>query len=70
MVVLERGYETIDEGGKRWLDLLRLGREYAKTVIREVQGKEIADRHFLWPIPTAEIDLNDAIDEGEQNPGY
>ncbi|EPR67042.1 hypothetical protein [Cyclobacterium qasimii] len=29
----------------------------------EVHRKEIAEKHFLWPIPTAEIDLNDAIDE-------
>ncbi len=70
LIVLERGYETVYDGGKRWLDLLRLGREYTRKVIKEVQGKEIADKHFLWPIPTSEIDLNDAIDESEQNPGY
>lgn len=70
VVILERGYETIYEGGKRWLDLLRLGRDYAKNTIMEVHGKEIAERHFLWPIPTSEIDLNDAINESEQNPGY
>ena len=67
---MERGYETIYEGGKRWLDLLRLGRDYTKNTIKKVHGKDIAEKHFLWPIPTSEIDLNDAIDESEQNPGY
>lgn len=70
IIVLERGYETIYEGGKRWLDLLRLGRDYIRNTIKEVHGKDIEERHFLWPIPTTEIDLNDAIDENEQNPGY
>lgn len=70
VVVMERGYETIYEGGKRWLDLLRLGRDYTKNTIKKVHGKDIAEKHFLWPIPTSEIDLNDAIDESEQNPGY
>lgn len=69
-VIMERAYESYYEGGKRWLDLLRLGRDYTRKVIREVHHKEIAERHFLWPLPSVEIDLNDAISETEQNPGY
>jgi hypothetical protein len=26
--------------------------------------------HYLWPIPQAEIDLNPALTEADQNPGY
>jgi starch-binding outer membrane protein, SusD/RagB family len=70
LVVMERGYETYYEGGKRWLDLLRLGKDYTKNIIMEVHGKAVADGHFLWPIPATEMDLNDAIDESDQNPGY
>ncbi|RIH65403.1 RagB/SusD family nutrient uptake outer membrane protein [Mariniphaga sediminis] len=70
VIVMERGYETYYEGGKRWLDLLRLGKDYAKNIILEVHGKTVADKHFLWPIPSTEIDLNDAIDDSDQNPGY
>lgn len=29
-----------------------------------------ASKHYLWPIPKAEIDLNDAISESDQNFGY
>jgi hypothetical protein len=27
-------------------------------------------KHYLWPIPQSEIDLNPAINETDQNPGY
>lgn len=70
LVIQERGYETYYEGGKRWLDLKRLGKKKAKEIIREVTGKEISEKHFLWPIPAIEFDLNDAMDDSEQNPGY
>lgn len=29
-----------------------------------------ADKHYLWPIPQHEIDLNTALTEADQNPGY
>lgn len=70
LVLMERGYETYYEGGKRWLDLKRLGKEKARAIIQEVHGKQIAEKHFLWPFPAAEFDLNDAMDDSEQNLGY
>lgn len=70
LILMERGYETYYEGGKRWLDLKRLGTEKARQVIKEATGKDISDRHFLWPFPTSEFDLNEAMDDSEQNPGY
>jgi hypothetical protein len=33
-------------------------------------GKNFAEKHFLWPFPSAELELNDAIGDNEQNPGY
>lgn len=70
IVLMERGYETYYEGGKRWRDLIRLGKEKTRAIIQEVHGKQIAERHFLWPFPSSELKLNDAIDDSEQNPGY
>jgi hypothetical protein len=55
---------------KRWLDIKRLGREKVRELVKKGQGKEVAERHFLWPIPKNEIDLNEAIDPSEQNLGY
>jgi len=63
----ERGYETVGEA-KRWLDLKRLGKETARRYVREHRGMEIAEKHFLWPIPVTETNYNDAITD--QNPGY
>jgi len=70
LVLLERGYETYLEGGKRWLDLKRLGREKTRKVIKEGTGRDIVDKHFLWPIPENEIALNEAVGPEDQNPGY
>ena len=70
LILMERGYENDFEGGKRWLDLKRLGKEKTKEVIKDITGKDIAERHFLWPYPSSELELNDAIDGAEQNPGY
>lgn len=68
MIVRERGYETIYEG-KRWNDLKRLG--IAKEVIKEVKGIDIAEKHYLWPIPIVETSYNAAVDPiKDQNPGY
>lgn len=68
LVIKERGYETQMEG-KRWLDLVRS--EKARGIIAAATGNEIADRHFLWPIPISEMNFNEALDPSvDQNPGY
>lgn len=68
-VIKERGYETFLEGGKRWLDLKRSGK--AQDVIKAATGLDIAEKHFLWPIPEIEMNSNSAIDpKTDQNPGY
>lgn len=68
MIVKERGYETVYEG-KRWNDLKRLG--FAKKIIKEIKGIDVADKHLLWPIPEVETNYNALIDaKNNQNPGY
>ena len=68
LVIKERGYETQAEG-KRWLDLKRTGK--VKEYIKAVKGKDVADKHLLWPIPISEMSSNKAIDPSkDQNPGY
>lgn len=68
LVIKERGYETFYEG-KRWLELVRLGK--AKEVIKTVKNIDIAEKTFLFPIPVTETNYNKAIDpSGDQNPGY
>ncbi|MCC5931515.1 MAG: RagB/SusD family nutrient uptake outer membrane protein [Cyclobacteriaceae bacterium] len=66
-VLQEKAYEFQFEG-KRWLDLKRTGR--AQEFIMRNKGINIADRHFLWPIPIEEINFNGAISAADQNPGY
>ncbi|SHG50455.1 Starch-binding associating with outer membrane [Fodinibius roseus] len=67
-VVKERGYEFQFEG-KRWFDLKRSGRVF--EVMEEYIGREVAEKHLLWPIPEEEFDLNEAMDPSTgQNPGY
>ncbi len=69
-VIQERGFETQCEA-KRWLDLKRLGTTELKAHIKAAFGKDIADKHLLWPIPNAEISFNRALDpKVDQNPGY
>lgn len=68
LVRQERGYETQSEG-KRWLDLKRTGN--ASQYILQARGKEIAEKHYLWPIPVSEMNYNGALDpNSDQNPGY
>lgn len=67
-VLQERAYEFQFEG-KRWLDLKRTGR--AQEMIMKNKGLEIAEAHYLWPIPLQETNFNGAIDPAtDQNPGY
>lgn len=69
-VVKERCYETQCEG-KRWFDLKRLGTVKLKEIIKASTGKDVADKHLLWPIPVAELTYNKKINPAtEQNPGY
>jgi hypothetical protein len=57
------------EGGKRWLDLKRTGE--VKQRIKAATGKDVADKHLLWPIPTSELNYNSLINPStDQNPGY
>lgn len=68
LVVQEKGYEFQFEG-KRWFDLVRSGR--AKKIMKNNIGRDVADKHLLWPIPQIEFDLNQGLDKSkDQNPGY
>lgn len=68
LVLQERAYEFIFEG-KRWYDLKRTGK--AAEVILAAKGATIAEKAYLWPIPTSELNYNQALDpEVDQNPGY
>ncbi len=68
LVIRERGYETQLEG-KRWFDLVRSGT--VKEVMLENIGRDVAEKHLLWPIPQIEFDLNHGLDKSkDQNPGY
>ncbi len=70
MVIKERCYEAACEG-KRWSDLKRLGATKLKQIIKANTGKDVADKHLLWPIPVAELSYNKKIDPAkDQNPGY
>jgi hypothetical protein len=70
LVIKERGYETACEG-KRWNDLKRLGKAKCREIIKAGVGKDIVDKHFLLPIPVAELTYNTKINPStDQNPGY
>ena len=68
LILQERAYEFQFEG-KRWLDLKRTGK--AAEVLLKNRGITIAEAHYLWPIPTSELERNPALDpRTDQNPGY
>lgn len=68
LVLQERAYEFIFEG-KRWYDLKRTGK--AEEVIKATKGVTIAEKAYLWPIPSSELNYNLALDyKIDQNPGY
>lgn len=68
VLIKERGWETMYEA-KRWLEFKRLG--IAKQAIKAAEGKDVADRFMLWPIPNSELNYNTALDATkDQNPGY
>ncbi len=68
-ILLERAKEFVMEG-KRWYDLLRTGKTL--EVIRASGDKKAAiqEKHLKWPIPSEEIDNNDAMTAADQNPGW
>lgn len=67
LVIRERGYEFQFEG-KRWFDLVRAGK--ANEVMQIAIDREVIEKHLLWPIPAIEFDLNEALEQSDQNPGY
>lgn len=67
LIIQERGYEFQFEG-KRWFDLVRSGRVYEN--MKKYLDREVAEKHLLWPIPSIEFDLNEAMGPDDQNPGY
>ncbi len=68
-ILLERAKEFVMEG-KRWYDLLRTGKTL--EVIRAAGPKKAAieEKHLKWPIPSEEIDNNEAMTQADQNPGW
>ncbi len=68
-VLLERAKEFIMEG-KRWYDLLRTGKTL-EVIRASGPGKAaIEEKHLKWPIPSEEIDNNEAMTQADQNPGW
>lgn len=67
LVLKERAYEFLCEN-KRWFDLVRT--KTVKQVIKAAKGLDVPDYFLLFPIPQQEIDNNDDIGPGDQNPGY
>lgn len=67
LVLKERAYEFLCEM-KRWFDLVRT--KTVKQVIKAAKGADVPDYFLLFPIPQQEIDNNDDIGPGDQNPGY
>lgn len=68
LLLNERMYEFFSEY-KRFYDLRRTGK--LKQRLKEIRGIDVADKHFLWPIPNVEYNYNKEIDPvKDQNPGY
>lgn len=67
---LERRLEFVFEY-QRWFDLIRerdaAGNGILETSMRKVGKNNVAPKHYLFPIPQQEIDLNPKL---EQNPGW
>jgi hypothetical protein len=57
----------------RWRRLEDFIREEAMPMLPEYKKMAMSfdpAKHYLWPIPQSEIDLNPAITQADQNPGY
>jgi hypothetical protein len=63
-IVNEKFLELSFEGQRFW-DLVRWGKATA-----ELSSKGYTSKNNLFPIPIKEIDLNEALTEADQNPGY
>lgn len=70
----ERAVELCAEGHsyadmKRWglLETLNNRKEMYITGAKTLYTRKVTDRDYLWPIPSGEIDKNEAL---EQNPGW
>lgn len=68
-VLLERAKEFVMEG-KRWYDLLRTGKTIEVMLASGNTKSAIQERHLKWPIPSEEIDNNEAMSQEDQNPGW
>jgi starch-binding outer membrane protein, SusD/RagB family len=73
-ILLARRVELAYEG-HRFLDLKRFGKSVSRSEIdasinRGAQLLPVGNFRFTFPIPQAEIDRNDGIQESDQNPGY
>ena len=64
-ILLERRLELAFEG-HRWYDLARTKR-LVSAIKAQNPAIPVQDRHYLFPIPQTERDVNPAL---EQNPGY
>jgi len=64
-IIKQRRYELAFEADRRH-DLQRLGRPITSSSGTIQPG----DSQRILPIPAREIEVNDALDEGSQNPGY
>lgn len=68
-ILLERAKEFVMEG-KRWYDLLRTGKAIEVISAAGPVKSAIQEKHLKWPIPSEEIDNNDALNQEDQNPGW
>jgi len=64
-IIRQRRYELAFEADRRH-DLQRLGR----TISSGTQVLQPGDSQRILPIPARAIEVNDALDQGSQNPGY
>ena len=64
-IIRQRRYELAFEGDRRH-DLQRLGR----TINSGTQVLQPGNNQRILPIPNRAIQVNDALDQGSQNPGY
>ncbi|MCS3784568.1 RagB/SusD family nutrient uptake outer membrane protein [Salinibacter ruber] len=64
-IIQQRRYELAFEGDRRH-DLQRLGRPIASSSATAQPG----DSQRILPIPARAIEVNDALDQSSQNPGY
>lgn len=62
-IIEERRIELAFEGDRRH-DIVRLGEDLVSSTTTAPEEQKI------FPIPSREIDVNDNLEEGDQNPGY